>query len=193
MDRFKHDSNKLSEALDFTMDEMDEIDFKAMQIVKRDLNESQIMETAIKWTAEKYEDEISRGLALLIMGKAFERMQSMKRMTEMLCKIKDNTPPSIPEFDGKHEEYECPNGGVQFENAENMKKFIDGFKKLLEKYGGVQMNKERDGMIVVRFDDNYKKDEFYKKLKMLEEKYGISGSIKETAIPLSFGGPIAEA
>jgi len=185
---FNHSLDSVFDAMGLTEDQYDEIIFKTLQILKRldDKTQSEQMAACIKWAFEKFDDDALRGAACLFMGQAIEKTRIMSSIQGMLSSSREGMLAKIREN----------MTGGEGPDSTNRDKFMKEFKDLIKEFNGEdvpesEFGDDNEGIVTVSLDE--RKDEFYKRLALIKQKYGVKSDDGGIGAFMPFGGPVTEA
>ena len=191
--KFNHEADKVYDALGLTEDQFDEIQFKVMQILKRNLDgkQSENIQACVKWANEKFTDPTVSSIACIIMGEALEKARMLSTVHSMM-KDRMGGGDLLDSLRKKFKE-SGDTEAVSFEDESKMEAFMKEFHALTAEYGGeeVDMSSDDKGMIAIKLEEG-DKEEFHHKLSLLKKKYGVTSDTTEGTM-MPFGGPMTEA
>lgn len=169
--KFNHEAKTMHEALGIERDLLEEIEFKAKQLVENYETKSETLEKGLAWVAERFQS--NQAIISALLFSAIGTATSEKKIEAALSMLKAGKPQQI-----------------SVDSEEKLEQIKEELEKLVSEYGGELKHSESGSCIVIKFEDEETKNEFNSKLDSIRSKYS------DDDLPMApFGGfgPVAEA
>jgi hypothetical protein len=174
MQKFNHEAKTMHEAVGIERDLLEEIEFKAKQLVDNYDTKSETLERGLAWVSDRFQSNQAVISALLFS--AIGTATAEKRVSTMLEMLKSKNLPQK----------------IAVDSEEKLGQVQEEINALVTEFGGEIQHSEEGAIIAVGFENDERKKEFNARLESIRLKYSEPDDLGSFG---SFGsfGPLAEA